>query len=406
VEALEERKLLTVSVVGTTLIIDGTSSGETIRVYRNTSGIFVNVGGTGYGPVTPSSINLIDVNALGGNDTVIVEGASAPGMTGTTAVGKPSDIDGGDGNDTLYGSDSNDTLYGGNGDDTLYGWGGNDDLQGGTGNDTYMYTDHDTGDDTITEAANLDTDTVDFSQYTGSGAALGLSYTSYQAASAAGITLSSATGIENLIGTGTQDYLEGNARNNNIQGGGGDDWVYGLDGADTLGGGAGNDSVYGGAGNDTFRYTAADAGDDLLTEDASAGTDTFDFSQFPYSVALGLSSTGYQAVGGDVGITLSSGSTFENLIGTNYQDYLEGNALDNDIWGNDGDDFIYGRGGNDTLHGGAGADDIGGDDGNDTLFSNNTISDSQNIADGADTLQGGNGTDILYYRSGEDTAVQ
>jgi len=386
-EALEERRLLSVSVVGTTLVIDGTSSGETIRVYRNPTGIFVNVGGTGDGPVTPSGINQINVNALGGNDTVIVEGTSAPGMTGSMAVGIPSVIDGGDGDDTLYGSDSNDTLYGGTGNDTLHGWGGNDDLQGGTGNDTYVYTNHDGGDDTISEAGNLDTDTIDFSQYTNSGVAIILSQTTFQAASGdAGITLTNDTGLENIIGTNNQDWLEGNARDNIIQGRGGDDYLLGE------------------AGNDVYRYTNLDTGDDMLTENANAGTDTIDFSQYTTSGVAVILSGGFQAVSGDVGLTLSG--PFENLIGTDNQDYLEGNSLNNEIWGNGGDDYIYGRAGNDTLHGGAGADDIHGDEGDDTLYSNNTISDSQNIADGADTLQGGLGTDTLYYRSGEDTAVQ
>ncbi|MBU2866288.1 Hint domain-containing protein [Pacificibacter marinus] len=56
-------------------------------------------------------------------------------------------IDGGDGNDVIYGEDGNDTLtagdgfdklYGGEGDDTLYGGGENDELHGGNGADTIV----------------------------------------------------------------------------------------------------------------------------------------------------------------------------------------------------------------------------------------------------------------------------
>lgn len=56
-------------------------------------------------------------------------------------------IDGGDGNDVIYGEDGDDTLtagdgydklYGGEGDDTLYGGGENDELHGGNGADTIV----------------------------------------------------------------------------------------------------------------------------------------------------------------------------------------------------------------------------------------------------------------------------
>lgn len=402
-EALEERRLLAASLVGSTLVVDGTASGETIRVYRDPSGspsgIYADIGATTYGPFNPSSINLVDVNALGGNDTAIVEGSSAPSLKGTVGVGKPADIDGGDGADVLYGGDSNntirgglgnDTLYGGTGNDLLEGGDGNDDLQGGTGDDSYFFAGLNLGDDTISEAGSLGKDTIDLSGLTsGSGAALILYQTTFQAVAAnLGLTLSSATGIENMIGTSAQDWLEGNSLNNEIQGRSGDDYLLG------------------GTGNDVYKYTNADTGDDTLTEGANADTDTVDFSQFTASgVALILSQTTFQAVGGDVGMYLSDAAGFENIIGTQYADYLEGNSRPNELWGGGGDDFIYGRGGNDTLHGGAGADDIGGDDGNDILYAQNDAVDSQN-ADGVDTLQGGLGTDTLHYRTGEDTATQ
>src|SRR5262249_13413779 len=47
-------------------------------------------------------------------------------------------LDGGDGNDTLYGFSGNDTLRGGNGNDYLYGGTGSDTLTGGYGLD-YLY---------------------------------------------------------------------------------------------------------------------------------------------------------------------------------------------------------------------------------------------------------------------------
>ncbi len=48
--------------------------------------------------------------------------------------------------------------------------------------------------------------------------------------------------------------------------------------------------------------------------------------------------------------------SIENVIGTDYDDVLTGNTLDNHIIGGDGDDILTGLGGNDTLTGGDGAD--------------------------------------------------
>jgi len=48
--------------------------------------------------------------------------------------------------------------------------------------------------------------------------------------------------------------------------------------------------------------------------------------------------------------------SIENVIGTDYNDILSGNSLDNHIDGGAGDDTISGLGGNDTLTGGEGAD--------------------------------------------------
>ena len=66
-------------------------------------------------------------------------------------------LDGGNGNDVLSGLGDNDTLKGGAGNDELWGEAGEDLLIGGTGDDTYFVEDFD---DTIQEAANGGTDTI------------------------------------------------------------------------------------------------------------------------------------------------------------------------------------------------------------------------------------------------------
>ena len=91
-----------------------------------------------------ASIQHISIDAGKGDDQVSVGGGPLnlkPGPIGlepiviSRAVTIPSIIQGGEGNDTLYGGLGSDDINGGAGDDVLYGFGGNDHLYGGTGND-------------------------------------------------------------------------------------------------------------------------------------------------------------------------------------------------------------------------------------------------------------------------------
>ena len=68
---------------------------------------------------------LTSVNARSGTGTMKITGDK-----------KDNFLDGGSGNDTIYGLAGGDVLYGHAGDDTLYGGLGNDTLEGGEGNDT------------------------------------------------------------------------------------------------------------------------------------------------------------------------------------------------------------------------------------------------------------------------------
>ena len=100
--------------------------------------------------------------------------ASNAGDTGIENVisGSGNDtITGNSRDNTLIGGGGNDTLVGGDGNDTLEGGAGNDSLTGGAGNDYYGFdplaaTDGNLGSDTITEAANSDSDTLDMSNFT------------------------------------------------------------------------------------------------------------------------------------------------------------------------------------------------------------------------------------------------
>jgi Ca2+-binding RTX toxin-like protein len=75
------------------------------------------------------------------------------------------------------------------------------------------------------------------------------------------LRLSSATGIENVLGTSFNDIIRGNTRDNELFGFGGDDDLFGNAGVDSLYGGDGNDDLFGEAGND---WLFGEAGLDTL----------------------------------------------------------------------------------------------------------------------------------------------
>src|SRR5439155_25936998 len=80
----------------------------------------------------------------------------APGAKPTTEFDKP---------DVLIGGSGNDMLIGGRRETTLIGAGGNDTLVGGMGSDHYIFQGDNRGATVrIIEAANTDSDTLDFSQ--------------------------------------------------------------------------------------------------------------------------------------------------------------------------------------------------------------------------------------------------
>ena len=144
--------------------------------------------------------------------------------------------------------------------------------------------------------------------------------------------------------TALETVVDGNDR---LSGGNGNDTIRGWGGDDTLNGDAGNDSLDGGTGNDKL---AGGAGADYLN--GGDGIDTADYSTSSAGVDVNLErGTG---LGGDAqGDILVN---IENLIGSNFNDVLVGNAQVNMIDGGAGDDTITGGSNNDKLYGGAGND--------------------------------------------------
>jgi serralysin len=89
----------------------------------------------------------------------------------------------------------------------------------------------------------------------------------------------------------------------------------------------------------------------------SGGIDTLDLSGFSQSQTVSLVAGSMNDVGGyEKNVSIAYSTTIENLIGGSGQDYLTGNASNNEISGMNGNDTIYGSAGDDTLNGGNGGD--------------------------------------------------
>ena len=338
------------------------------------------------------------LNGGSGTDTATyIHSASAvvasltSGLSGVTASGDAAgdsyisieNLTGTVSDDLLIGDSNINVLDGSDGNDTLEGMGGADSLVGGSGTDTASYAHASTA--------------VTASLTTGLG---GVS----NSGDAAGDTYSS---IENLLGSAYADLLVGDTGNNSINGGAGNDTLEGLAGADTLDGGT--------SGTDTASYAHATVG--VVAS---------------LSTSIGVTNTGDAT--GDVYVSI------ENLLGSDLDDNLIGDANVNLLSGGDGNDTLEGLGGADTLNGGDGIDTasyihasgavvatlttglsgvtVSGDANGDSYISIENLQGSNfndmligdvnansiSGADGDDTLEGLGGADTLEGGSGTNTA--
>lgn len=108
-------------------------------------------------------------------------------------------------------------------------------------------------------------------------------------------------------------------------------------------------------------------------------------------------------LGGGGADTLRGGAGNDHLYGLAADDGSDDRSDGNDsLSGEDGNDYLRGDAGNDTLDGGAGADRVDGGRGNDVIRGS-AGSDSLNGNLGNDAIDGGDGADILRGGQGNDT---
>ncbi len=284
--------------------------------------------------------------------------------------------------ENLIGSQYNDTLTGDANDNIIEGGLGNDVLVGGNGNDTASYA----------------------GATAGVTVSLALQGAGQNTVNAGTDTLS---GFENLLGSGFNDSLTGDASANILTGGAGDDTLN----------------------------PGANAGGTVDLLDGGIGSDTASFA----GVASGVTATLNGALDGVASIaggTIATLRSIENLAGSSNADILTGDDNANVIEGGLGDDVLDGGLGNDTLRftgstavtvnlatltaqntgwgndtisnfenvrTGSGADNVTGD-GNDNIFFDGGGNDTYNGAGGTDTLDYSNATSTLTVNLNTVTA--
>ena len=268
-----------------------------------------------------------------GNDRYVVDNAAdvvveiagegTDHVSASVSYVLPSDVE----NAILLGSAANLTgnalanaLTGNAAANVLDGRGGADTMAGGAGNDTYV-ADH--AGDTVTESAGAGSDHVQSSVSYVLGANVEL------------LTLTGAAAV-NGSGNTLANTLTGNAA------------------ANTLDGRGGNDTMRGGVGDDTY---VVDSAGDVVTENASAGSDTVRTT-----------------------VTLTLGSNLERLVLTGAAAInATGNTLANTLTGNAANNVLDGKAGADAMAGGAGNDTYVVDAAADTI--------TENVNEGTDLVQ-------------------
>jgi len=153
-EVLEQRRLLTLTIsnVGGTLSVTGTSGADSIDVWIDAfDSIHIDEGRVNQAIYAKSAVtnHLIKVFGAAGNDSINCYGGTIYN------VPFPCQIYGDDGNDVIDASDNADTIYGGVGYDTVHAWDSNDVVFGGTG--TGAASDSVTGSDSLLGDAGNDT---------------------------------------------------------------------------------------------------------------------------------------------------------------------------------------------------------------------------------------------------------
>lgn len=281
-EGLETRQMLSATLVGDVLTIDGTAVNDAIRISAGAANgdVVVNFAPGVARNTTFNGVNSIVINGLAGNDRIAVR----DGIVDTLGAAIGVQINAGDGNDRVRGGSGDEVIDAGAGNDRVRDDAGDNTVDLGDGFNRVRTGD---GNDDITGGADQDrirdtggTNTIDAGDgnnriRTGDG----------------DDDITTGTGLDRIRDTGGT---------NTIDAGDGDNRVRTSDGDDTITTGAGDDRVRTGDGtNAVFAGTGADRistgdGDDTVDVDdegdritSSGGTDSVDVDAHATATDLG-----------------------------------------------------------------------------------------------------------------------
>lgn len=210
--------------------IDITDSGASITPVRP----FLNEWACDFNSLRPGAVSCALV--FGGSIAVALGDLDDRFSMMSAASG--TSVDGGTGNDQLFGGPLGDVLLGSGGDDTLVGGAGPDVLDGGAGTDSVDYS---------ARSAPVSVTLDGIANDGGAGESDVL------------------LNVENVIGGNGHDVFFGSDGANFLSGLGGNDLIRGRGGNDNIWGSAGDDQLKGGAGFDRLRGWTGD--DDIVSSD-------------------------------------------------------------------------------------------------------------------------------------------
>ncbi|HEU0115924.1 MAG TPA: calcium-binding protein, partial [Thermomicrobiales bacterium] len=263
-------------LIGTTAInvLDGSAGNDTLTGGAGADTLSGGLGVDTANYLTSTAAVSIDLTSTGAQAGGDAKGDVLAGIEG---------VSGSNFNDTLIGNDKNNILSGNGGNDSLVGGIGADTIDGGLGIDTLSYA----------------------------GSASGVTVNLTTNINAGGDAQNdSITGVENLIGSTSDDSLTGDGNSNSIQAG---------DGNDTLAsGGNGVDTLLGGAGKDVIQF----AGDLTATDRIDGGADSDKLVLngnyaaglvFGATTAINIEEIDLTAAGGDYKLTLADATNVSGL---------------------------------------------------------------------------------------------
>jgi Ca2+-binding RTX toxin-like protein len=372
-------------------------------------------------------------NFLGWNFTDGTLGdAVKSGVVSIEAINEKNFLDGGAGNDRLYGASYRDSLQGGAGDDFILAGAGQDTIAGGDGLDLVYGDSHVMNVESGSGYALVGT--VDFVAPDASQTNNNRAYF-YQDNRDSTYFNDNSNYNDVIDGGNNADLIFGEIGNDTINGGADDDRLFGdrpynsgffadfsntrgifqhlssqYNGNDVIDGGLGNDKIIGGGGAD---HLVGGIGDDTLYGDLALGIYELTGNASPGEVAIKASDNGWW--GNDF---ILGGQGNDVLVGEGGDDMLDGSDGADQLYGDwtpsqteafantsarTGNDFLSGGNGNDQLMGNSGDDVLDGGIGDDKLFGDSYNNGGVFSGTGADVLSGRDGKDSLYGGDGNDT---